>query len=71
MDLSNKIVSIDSMTVVGYPPESTVKVNISEEVIPGVFQQTGHYMLKFEAVFNGFDDPALLALINEKLLQLP
>jgi hypothetical protein len=71
MILQNKTVTIESLVVVSYPPESSVKVSLTEEVLPGVFKHVGTYTLKFEMIFNGFDDPNLLSVVNEMLLQLP
>lgn len=71
MNLSNKTVTIETLTVVSYPPESNVKVNISEEVLPGIFKSVGQYVLKFDAIFTGFDDPNLLSSVNTLLEQLP
>lgn len=71
MNLSNKTVTIETLTVVSYPPESSVKVSVSEEVLPGVFKSVGQYVLKFEAIFSGFDDPNLLSNVNVILEQLP
>jgi hypothetical protein len=71
MNLTNKLINIESLTVVSYPPESTVKVTVSEEVIPGAFQVTGTYSLKFDTLFSGFNDPQLLQFVNEVLINLP
>ena len=71
MDLSNKIVTIETLTVVSYPPEATVKVSVSEEILPQMFKTIGQYTFKFEAVFTGFDDPNLLSGINAFLEQIP
>jgi hypothetical protein len=71
MDLSNKIVTTETLTVVSYPPESTVRVSVSEEIYPGVFKTVGQYVFKFESIFSGFDDPNLQANINTILEQLP
>ena len=71
MDLSNKIVTVENLTVVSYPAESTVKVSVSEEILPQVFKTLGQYTFKFEAIFTGFDDPNLLSGINAYLEQIP
>jgi hypothetical protein len=71
MNLQNKNVTIESLSVNSYPPESTVKVAVSEELLPGVFKNLGTYTLKFEMVFNSFNDPNLLAVVADMLEQLP
>lgn len=71
MDLTNKVVTIAYMSVNSLPAETTVKVNISQEVAPGVFKQLDTYDLKIEKIYMATDDPALLADINEKLAALP
>lgn len=71
MDLSNKTITIDSMAVTTFPPETTVKVSVSSEVLPGMFQVIGQYNFKLEILFSGFDDPNLLEAIRVMLEQLP
>ena len=71
MDLTNKIVTIAFMSVTSYPAETTVKVNISQQIAEGVFKQLDTYDLRFEKVYMSTDDPQLLADINEKLALLP
>jgi hypothetical protein len=71
MDLTNKIVTISFMSVNGYPAETNTKVAVTEEVAQGVFKTLDTYDIKFEQIYQGPEDPALLAAINEKLLALP
>lgn len=71
MDLTNKIITVSFMSVSAYPVETTVKVVISQEIMPLVFKTLDTYDLKFEAQYQSPSDPALLAAINEKLLELP
>lgn len=71
MDLTNKTVTIAYMSVNSFPPETTVKINISQEIAPGIFKQLDTYDLKIEKIYMATDDPALLADINEKLASLP
>ena len=71
MDLTNKIVNITYMSVNSYPPETTTKVTISQEILPGVFKTLDIYDLKFDQVYQGTSDAALLAAINEKLTAIP
>lgn len=71
MDLTNKVVTIAFMSVSGYPAETNVKVVVSQEVATEVFKTIDTYDIKFEQVYQGPDDPALLAAINDKLLALP
>jgi hypothetical protein len=71
MDLTNKQVHVSTLTVSTFPPETTAKVEVREEVIPGVFKNIGTYNIKFNVAYTGTDEPALLAAINEKLLEIP
>lgn len=71
MDLTNKIVTIVFCSVNGYPAETNAKVAITQEIVPGVYKTIDTYDLKFEQVYQGLEDPALLAAINEKLAELP
>jgi hypothetical protein len=71
MDLTNKIITIAYMSVNSFPPETTVKVNISQQIAEGVFKQLDSYDLKIEKIYMATDDPQLLADINEKLAALP
>jgi len=59
------------MSVNSYPPETTVKVNISQEIAEGIFKQLDTYDLKIDKIYMSTDDPALLADINEKLSSIP
>jgi len=71
MNLENKIVNVVSLSVVTYPPEARVTINVSEEIMEGVFKTIGTYDMKFDILFHSASDPALLNLIYEKLAQLP
>lgn len=71
MNLENKTINIEMMSVVSYPPETTVTVNISEEILEGVFRHIGKYNIKFDNSFHSSSDPALLQLVNEKLSLIP
>jgi len=59
------------MSVNSFPAETTVKVNITQEVMPGIFKQLDTYDLIIEKSYMATDDPQLLADINEKLSALP
>ena len=71
MDLTNKIVNINALSMSTYPPVTVVKVNLTQEIALGVFKQLDSYDLKFDQAYQATDDPALLAAINEKLASLP
>jgi hypothetical protein len=71
MNLENKTVTIEMMSVVSYPPETTVTVNISEEIFEGLFRHIGKYDIKFDSIFHSSSDPYLLQLVNEKLSLIP
>lgn len=70
MDLSNKIITIVYMSVNSFPAETTVKVNISQQIAEGIFKQLDSYDLKLPKIYMATDDPQLLADINEKLILL-
>ena len=59
------------MSVNSYPTETTVKVNITQEIADGVFKQLDTYDLKFDKIYQSTSDSALLSAINEKLTALP
>jgi hypothetical protein len=67
MNLDNKQVTIQSMSVQTYPPVTTVKVAVTEETLPDVFKVVASFDIRFEQIFTVIDDANLLALINEKL----
>jgi hypothetical protein len=71
MNLSDKTITILGMSVITYPEETTVKVSVSQEVIPGVFKVLDTYDLKIERAFMSTQDPALLLAINEILQTIP
>jgi len=71
MDLTNKIVNINALSMTTYPPSTLVKVNLTQEVAPGIFKQVDSYDIQIDAGYQSTDDPALLAAINEKLAALP
>lgn len=71
MNLENKTINVEMMSVTSYPPETTVIVNISEEILEGVFRHIGKYSIKFDQIFHSSSDPALLQMVNEKLLLIP
>lgn len=67
MDLSNKIITVTFISVNTFPEETTAKIAISQEVVPGVFKTLDTFDLKYPVVYKGPEDPALLAAINETL----
>jgi hypothetical protein len=71
MDLSNKIVTIAYMSTNSMPAETTVRVNITQEIAEGVFKQLDTYELKFDTLYQSPSDPAMLSAVNEKLAALP
>ena len=71
MDLTNKNVTIVSMTSMSYPVETSVTVDITEEVIEGVFKHLDTFEIKFEKTYYDIADPALSNEIREKLALIP
>ena len=59
------------MSVSVNPPETTVKVNVSTEVITGVYQVVSTFDIKFEKAYLSMEDTELLAAISEKLSSIP
>lgn len=71
MNLTNKTITILYMSITTFPAETTVKVDVGQEIMPGIFKTLATYDLKFEQVFQNTADPALLIAINEKLALIP
>lgn len=71
MDLSNKIVTVAYMSVDSYPNQTTVRVNITQQVAEGIFKQLDSYELTFDKLYQSPSDPALISAIYEKLATLP
>lgn len=71
MDLTNKTITITYMSVTTFPEETTVKVVVSKEILPGVFKTLDTYDLSFERIYQNTSDPALLVAIREKLTEIP
>jgi hypothetical protein len=71
MNLTDKTVTIVYMSVTTFPPETTVKVDVGQEILTGIFKTLATYDLKFEQVYQNTSDPALLVAINEKLTLIP
>ena len=59
------------MSVTTFPEETTVKVVVSKEILPGVFKTLDTYDLSFERIYQNTSDPALLVAIREKLTEIP
>lgn len=71
MNLENKTVSITSLSVNTYPPESKANVTVSEAVAEGIFKTIGVFDITFDEAFPSIGDPALLNAVYEKLLLIP
>lgn len=71
MDLSNKQVTLTTLTSTSYPEMSRATVAVSQEVIPGVQKTIGTYTLEIQRVFSSTSDPNLLAAIHELLTAIP
>ena len=71
MDLTNKQVSINTMSVSTFPPETTVKVEVRQALTDSVYKTLGTYEIKFPMVYMGSDQAALMAAIYEKLAEIP
>lgn len=71
MNLTNKQVTLISLTSTTFPEMSRAMVAVSEEVIPGVQKTIGTYTLQIERIFSSTSDPNLLAAIQEMLEAIP
>jgi hypothetical protein len=71
MNLTNKQVTILSLTTTTYPELSKVSVSVSTEIIPGVQKTLGTYTLEIQRIFSSTSDPSLLAAIQEMLTAIP
>lgn len=71
MNLENCNVSITYSSIIVAPPSTTIRVSVSEEVIPGVNKVKGSFELTFDQMFFNHADPALITAINEKLALVP
>ena len=71
MDISNYTVKTIMLEVDFVNSQSTAVVELSQEVVDGVFQQIGTYTISLPTAYSNQDDPDLLADIVEKLESLP
>jgi hypothetical protein len=71
MNLTNKQVTLISLTSTTFPEMSRAMVTVSQEVIPGVQKTLGTYTLQIERVFSSTSDPSLLSAIQEMLEAIP
>jgi hypothetical protein len=71
MNLTNRRVTLTTLTSTTYPEMSRATVAVSEEVIPGVQKTIGTYTLEIQRVFSSTSDPNLLAAIQEMLEAIP
>lgn len=71
MDLSNKLIVINTITTTSYPPNTDVEVRVSEELAPGVHRVVGVYSLNFPEVYSGLEHPALMSAVAEVLEGIP
>lgn len=70
MDLTNKQIKIPFQSTTTFPPQTTVKVEVSEQVGEGVYKVTGVYDFIFDDVYQITEQGALMSKIREKLEQL-
>jgi len=71
MNLTNKQITLTSLTSTTFPEMSRATVAVSEEVIPGVQKTLGTYTLQIERIFSSTSDPNLLAAIQQLLEAIP
>lgn len=65
--MSNKEIIIESLLTRRDTQVSVIDVMILEDLGSGISQQAGKYKLTLEGVYTDTADPALLALIADKL----
>lgn len=71
MDLTNKHVTLTSLTSTSFPEMSRAMVIITQEVSPGIQKTVGSYALEIDRVFSSVSDPALLSAIQQMLESIP
>lgn len=71
MDLTNKQIKIPFQSTTTYPEQTIAKVEVSEEIITGVYKVIGVYDFVFDHVYQITEQAALLSEIRQKLEQLP
>lgn len=71
MNLTNKQISVISLSSNLVTNISIAKVAVTQEISPGIFKLIDQYDLTFNDAYTITSDPLLLSAINEKLLALP
>ena len=71
MNIENKQIVIDSLSVTSFPPKTVVTVIIQEEIINNIYKTIGTYTLSFERTYQNTGDPELLAEIASVLEGIP
>lgn len=70
MDITNKQVTVESMSVTSFPPKTTASVVVREEIATDIFKVVDTFTLSFERAYQNTGDPSLLAAINDKLASI-
>ena len=71
MNLENRTISVVSLMSSSAEARTVVRVDVSEEVIEGVYSVIKSLELTFGHIFAHSGDPILLGLISEKLSLVP
>jgi len=71
MDLSNKTVTVNRVSVNSMDRISRVQVSIQETIAEDVERQVGVYDLVLNKAYNGQSDPQLMPDIRTKLESIP
>lgn len=71
MDMTNRQISINRLSVNNIERQTILQVSVTEEVAEGIQRQIGVYDFKINKTFSGIADPQLIPAINEVLASIP
>lgn len=71
MNLTNKNITVISLAVSTFPPETRVKVEVTQKLTDTIYKTLGVYELLIPQVFMGPEEAGLLAEIHSQLSELP
>jgi hypothetical protein len=71
MNITNKQITVDSISITSFPPKTVATVTIQDEIAENIFKSAGTYTLTFDRVYQNSGDTELLADIGEILAGLP
>ena len=71
MNLTNKQISVISLSTNMVTSITIAKVNVTQEISSGIFKLVDQYDLTFNDIYTITNDPLLLSAIREKLSLIP